>query len=912
MRPIKLTMSAFGPYAGEQTLMLEELGERGIYLITGDTGAGKTTIFDAITFALYGEASGENREPSMLRSKYADPRTPTFVELVFRCRGRNYTLRRNPEYTRPKARGEGLTTEKADAVLYYPDHRPPVTRSREVTRAVSELLGLDRSRFTQIAMIAQGDFLRLLLAKTEERSAIFRELFHTGAYRRMQEQIRTDYAALDRAFREGQQQFAALAAQLQGEQAPGREAAETLLPDTLLRLARSLVEQDRDACGQSDETLALAEQQVERTRLTLERSDQEQRLRQRQEQLQTELAQAQTRYAEAEMLLAECAETLPRQEALRREIAEAESQMPRYDRLEELREQWNQMKQAKALLTEELERREQEQTLAARELEQIRQEWESLSGAEAEGEALQRERSHLAEAKKMLSAHQKRFSALGQAGEALEASVDRYTARREQLAAVQQEVSRMERLFLDAQAGLLAAGLEEGVPCPVCGATHHPSPAAVTVDAPTQEALEQGKARRRDAEEAAREASGETERLRGNWETALEALLGQLELEEASEIAPALEQRQQQLREQEKELKQSEARNRRQLDRLAFLSRRRPELEETLTKSTLVLEQTRQQLTRAEAGGEALEGQVQELASLLPFPGKAEASAHRQMLSEALETLLERQQTAQQQAAEAASQCSTLEGQLSSLSEQLPALLGIPVSQARQDWKDAVAAKNAAASSRDALHLRYEQNRRCTGELSALAAELEKIEGKLRWMKPLADTVTGRMQGKDKVTLETYVQMTFFDRILQRANRRLSVMTGGQYDLVRQEQAMDQRSQTGLELEVLDHYNATRRSVRTLSGGEAFQASLALALGLSDEIQEASGGIRLDAMFVDEGFGSLDSDALDQAVSALSDLGEGERLVGIISHVSELKERIDRQIVVKKLRQGGSRAELRV
>ncbi|NLA88209.1 MAG: SMC family ATPase [Clostridiales bacterium] len=197
MRPITLTMSAFGPYAEKTVLELYKLGTQGIYLITGDTGAGKTTIFDAITFALYGEASGENREASMLRSKYATPETPTFVELVFEYAGKRYTIKRNPEYERPVKRGEGTTTQKADAELTMPDGQV-ITKAKDVTNTVKEIIGIDRSQFTQIAMIAQGDFLKLLLAPTEERKKIFRQIFRTELYQVLQDKLKEESAALSR------------------------------------------------------------------------------------------------------------------------------------------------------------------------------------------------------------------------------------------------------------------------------------------------------------------------------------------------------------------------------------------------------------------------------------------------------------------------------------------------------------------------------------------------------------------------------------------------------------------------------------------------------------------------------------------------------------------------------------------
>ena len=190
MKPVSLTISAFGPYAGEQTIDFERLGSQGLFLITGDTGAGKTTIFDAITFALYGEASGDVRKADMFRSKYAKDDVKTFVRLTFEYANKRYTVERNPEYMRPKGRGTGMTTEKANATLEYPDDREPVTKSREVTRAITELIGLDCRQFTQIAMIAQGDFQKVLFANTEERGKIFRQIFGTDIYRVLQDKLK--------------------------------------------------------------------------------------------------------------------------------------------------------------------------------------------------------------------------------------------------------------------------------------------------------------------------------------------------------------------------------------------------------------------------------------------------------------------------------------------------------------------------------------------------------------------------------------------------------------------------------------------------------------------------------------------------------------------------------------------------
>ena len=204
MKPLQLVMSAFGPYADKIEVDFTKLGTNGVYLITGDTGAGKTTIFDAIIYALYGEASGSVRDKKMFRSKYAKPTTETFVELIFEYRGKEYKIRRNPEYERPRKKGEGLTTQKAEVELSYPDDRPPVTKETEVKKAIESLIGLDRAQFSQIAMIAQGDFQKLLLAGTEEREKIFQKIFQTGSYQKIQEELKERANELNRDYQEMQ------------------------------------------------------------------------------------------------------------------------------------------------------------------------------------------------------------------------------------------------------------------------------------------------------------------------------------------------------------------------------------------------------------------------------------------------------------------------------------------------------------------------------------------------------------------------------------------------------------------------------------------------------------------------------------------------------------------------------------
>ena len=918
MRPLRLTLSAFGPYAGVQALDFRPLGEEGLYLITGDTGAGKTTIFDAITFALYGEASGQNREAAMLRSKYAAPETLTYVELEFLYRGQVYTVRRNPEYLRPKARGAGETRQKGDAALIYPDGRPPVTRSREVTRAITELLGLDRNRFTQIAMIAQGDFLKLLLAKTEERSAIFRELFHTGRYQSFQEQVKRDTAKLEQQAGEANRTLLQALARLQApedsnqyQQLSRLQAAEALPPlGEVLALADALCQQDEAVFQALQSGLAQAEAALTQADRALTRAQQVAGLRRQLSTAREQLAQRQQDLAAARAALEAAQAGQPQQETLSRRIAGEETLLPQYARLEQLERGIRQTQREQKALTLQLETdgstaetlKKQRAGLQtqAEELEQTRQ---ALSALDSRAEQLQEQTAQL----NRLQAQRREWEAAARQSKQV---LDSYRQAADRLGTLREQYTQSERAFLDSQAGLLAGTLEEGQPCPVCGALHHPAPARPHSDAPSQQQLEQQKTQLQTAERQANTLSSQAAALRGREESLCSQLLAQLELADPERISAAFTQRQTALHQRRAALERDMAQAREIAAALAHCRQKLPQLEQQLEQLSSRSQEAEKRLAALQAQEAALAKERESLVKALAYPSAREAKAHIAALSSELQTLKAALLQAQRQEQSAAAAVDSLAGKVSALEGQLPREAEPSVEEAAQTREARAAERRQLQTRRDALHLRLDRNCSARDTLHAQGQTLETLEEQLRWHKALSDTVNGQLRGKDKVTLETYIQMTWLDRILARANLRLMVMTSGQYELLRQAKSDNQRSQTGLELEVLDHYNGTRRSVRTLSGGEAFQASLSLALGLSDEIQSGAGGIQLDTMFVDEGFGSLDEEALNQAVSALSDLSQGHRLVGIISHVSELKERIDRQIVVAKAPSGGSRAEI--
>ena len=1336
MRPQKLTISAFGPYAGKTEIDFSRLGDRGLFLITGDTGAGKTTIFDAIAFALYGEASGNVREAGMFRSKYAGEEEPTFVELEFVYREKRYRIRRNPEYLRPKGRGTGYTMQKADAELTFFDGRQPVTRMREVTRAVEEVIGLDYRQFTQIAMIAQGDFQKLLLAGTQERGEIFRQIFHTGLYQEVQNRLRDAakerWKEYDEIRRSISQYLSGAACEDSPEISLELESLRKVKFEGMvgrgLEILQELLEQDGAALEQMDGQLSGLEEKIQQEDQLLGKAEHFRQMAVLLEEKRAALEEKREALEQAGEIREKALQSGAEEEELAVLIRQAEENLKRYHAMEKLREEMELQavriageleKREKALLCagdlkleigekkkeqetletagEERERllhrkaglekqrqglwqqgewylemqveqesceaekeaaAAQEKDLAGEletvgqqaealrdrdallvgltgrreglekekaELEACRMEWDEVRGQQVKAEGMlagltEQERTW----KEMLSKLQEEMRSLKNAereeveyrhGAKLQKQVledflghekrlkgyeKKRKKQQEDYSAASKEWERLRNLyygleqrFFDAQAGMLAEHLKEGEKCPVCGARHHPEPAVLAGEAPEKAALDEKKRELSEAERKVEKISGEIRHLSEQVEEeegelrrigkeaagvsameqearrtgaltagelaemkrTLEMHLKELQKEQerarekkerydaGMQEAEDLEGRLSALGEQMKDLRADvdslagrsmalgqqldvrlsrigevraeldagmESREvsaaadacsvcmgekaaaadacsvctgekaaaadacsvctgekaaaadacsvcadekeadreadcvcmdekifgagadmderrkaalesasywlRKQIEAFAFREQQirmelelRSRLSEKSRKLEKKLETCRERIRGQESRLEILKSRRMEnrkqMEELLLAPGMPWGDSYgnaaelgeeellrtvtggTQLLDKELEELdgeiaenrrnrkrkkyleglipkLEEEMRQEEETVVRADLLLTrLDAERKHLEEQKDDLTEIIGEQTREEME------GQAGEFREKLHFlqkereEAEQNfRKCREELAALRAAVRELEVQMQsdeplreeeirerkqklseekallsrrraeryaagkknrdiyeavsdrqqtmiaveqefvWVKALSDTANGTLTGKRKIELETYIQMTYFDRILRRANLRLMTMSSGQYELKRQEGGDGKREKAGLELNVIDHYNGTERSVKTLSGGESFQASLSLALGLSDEIQSCAGGIRLDAMFVDEGFGSLDEEALNQAVKALAGLTEGNRMVGIISHVAELKERIERKIVVTKQR----------
>lgn len=914
MRPLTLTLSAFGPYADVMTIPFDELGSRGLYLITGDTGAGKTFLFDAIVFALYGEASGNAREPSTFRSKYARVDTDTFVTLRFMYHGNEYEVTRQPEYMRPSKRGEGMTLNRAEASLTYPDGHV-VTKSRDVTAAVVELLGIDRNQFVQIAMIAQGDFLRLLHAKTEERSGIFREIFHTKAYALLQDEIRSKSNALRAQCEEYDKSIRQYRDGILWEKETAPEPERILGTEQLLdELGSTLSGQKR----KMDELLCA----IQETDDAIEQNNQMIGMARAREKMQRELdstieeiAQLQPLTGPLRARLDDLKQQKDQMETLRMQIHSEEEKLPAYEEAERMskdlravREELARQDLAKGALTEELRQKQEAFKRGIKRLEELQDVEVNLVQLEQQIELCSARNN-------MWQRLMEQLKDMERLQHDMEACQGKYRDASAKQQEKKKNYEQMQQCYLDEQAGILSEQLTDGTPCPVCGSLTHPQPAARRDDAPNRDEVERAKQLWEKSSLAMQEASAAAGRAKGAVESAAQTLRDALEAEgietENMEIEKRLQSGLAQDNHMLEEL-QGKLEEVKQLKRERFkLLEQKTELESGIRATEEKCGNTEQAIIDLTLKREVLENKLKEKQGMLPYGTKAEADSRLEEKRGALERYVRELEAAERAWQEkenlyqnALQRRETLSGQLAQ-NEQTRPLDELLEKQSR--W---MSLRKGRQDIYQQISHRYETNKEIRESIKRQSREL--IEAEKRWsmVKELSNTVNGNLSGKDKIMLETYVQMQYFDRIIRRANTRFMMMSSGQYELKRSVQAENMKRQSGLELDVIDHYNGTERSVKTLSGGEAFLASLSLALGLSDEIQSVSGGIALDTMFVDEGFGSLDETALNQAVHALIALTEGNRLVGIISHVSELQNRIERKLIVTKDASTGSRVKL--
>ena len=1060
MRPVKLIMSAFGSYAGKTEIDFTEI-PNGLFLITGDTGAGKTTVFDAITYALYDRTSGGTRDGNMMRSQYAGEETSTYVEYTFLYQKKEYKIRRNPEYLRLGKRryADGsprYVKETPKVELTLPDGSIFKGKKRETDQKISEIIGLDADQFTQISMIAQGEFLKLLLAESRERKKIFSRIFQTRFYYRIQAELKKQavqlYVKLEQNLQEMKLEMARVEypsykkdggvwpeeVQLEkcteenelikqwkviaGQDIPDRERISVILKEIIDQGNRwekvckkessraQMVLEDKNRLLKEAELLNQLFDSYERVLSRLEEKMPEKaKYEFLTGRIQTgkkagRVLQEEKRYLEEEKRLTKLE---VQERSLQKELQECRKQLQELTDKQAGREKT----EKETVLTEKKVRIQdailQYQSMNAKkeELDKITKEIKNyLNQSETilqKKEILQNNRKEILTFLKKYEKIETCINECRNQKEHIEEQIRHYEEldhqeeRKEELKEdcerAKKEADREQKnyenawaeyemkyhKFLNEQAGILALNLEDGQPCPVCGSREHPQIAALSDEAPTQAEVELAKAER-DKKEKIRDIKTEAFRkCLAGYQAAQEICLTlrkniKDEVEDITGIGwkEKIQSLKRTLMETEKRLKQLEE----IFERCRTLKENQEQIANQIEKLEEKERKTSQSLTESKLMYTKLEAEYQAMEEKLPYKTMEEAEEHLREITGKLELVRNNYETVtrcltekqnkekelegQQKTVSASvvqsqeevqkkirsykqiikeqgfedeesyhSQCMTereleeaeqwieayqkelqeLEANRTLLEQQLEGKERKDTEQIAREIKEASGELEEIRKEYMKLHNTNERNREIRDNLKRNFEKNSGLQKQYEIVGNLSKTANGNLSGSAKLDFETYIQRQYFRQIIRATNKRLVRMTSGEFILqCRDVEKLGSQGQAGLDLDVYHMATDTVRDVKTLSGGESFMAALSMALGLSDIVQNTAGAIHLDTMFIDEGFGSLDDVSRDQAIRVLNDLADKDRLIGIISHVNELKEQIDHKLVVKKNEKGSS------
>ena len=926
MKPLKLTMSAFGSYAGKN--VIDFTGQQqGIFLITGDTGAGKTTIFDAITYALYNQTSGGERNGNMMRSQYAQPETETYVELEFLYRGQTYRVRRNPDYKITKTLKNGKIREQKvphSVELTLPDGTVFPEKKNATDAKIIEILGLTADQFSQIVMIAQGDFLKLLYTKSDERKMIFSKLFRTDIYWKIQENLRRKSMEMDERIQENDRAFEQEKSRIiplpESEEIPLDELVECLRE----RLKDALKEQNLRRANVEELNKKITKyEEINKLFVSLEK------IRQTGKELEARQAESKERRQQIENARKADKVLVAEQQNLRQQQEVEQSAQAIAKMTETLA---NNQEMFETLKTQQQEAEAKQKREAA----DIQKKMLALEQSFPSYEALQNARSKEQQAKKVWedlgktseeSFHKKKagIAALKEQQKRQEQVVEQTKKNWEQTSLSASESAKhyehMYEAFLKEQAGILAENLSAGCPCPVCGSTVHPDPAKLSDHAVTELEVEQAKKTRAAAEEKRDLAYAAFEAEK----TEKQKLAQAVEKEEADFVlAQTIAKQQRKEAEQNYASLQKTAEQIREklvYPSLAEAKKQYAAMQKALEAAEQEIAKKRQKVSELAEAMNTLKGQKlaeeenqktakklavkteKEYVKLLEKSGFAsEETYHLAILPERSRSKLEREEK------EYESQCLRQQSEQKLLEKQVSGKTYTDTTELNEQLKVEKQALKEAEKTYMELHTAYENDRSVLQNCAVYLEKGKKLESEDQIIKSLSKTANGRLSGSAKIDFETYIQRQYFKQIIHEANKRLLTMSNHQFILKLKEEAnTGRKTNEGLDLSVYSLVTDSERDVKTLSGGESFLAALAMALGLSDIVERSAGAIHPDMMFIDEGFGSLDAQSRQQAIEVLAELAGDSRMVGIISHVTELKEQIDRKLVVNRT-DNGSRA----
>lgn len=919
MKPLKLTMQAFGPYAGKEVIDFESI-DHGLFLICGPTGSGKTTLFDAIKYALYNETSGKARTPKDMRSTHAAPSDLTFVELVFEHAGVVYRAYRAPAQPVVKKRGEGFRDIPSEASLEDVTNGISLaSKDTDVTKRTEELLGIDANQFSRIVMISQNDFAEVLNAQTKEREVLFRKLFGTQRFEDLQRQLELQQKELAG---ELERERIAMDACLSQIAIPSNDdklsklselmAQEnpSLYADAICECLEKALRTERETYKKLSEDHAACSEELEKLNENIGKAELALSAQRNAREAQAWLDANADGVIQAQKDFEESKEQKPLRDELRLKINMLHNSLPDFDALE---------KELAAL------------SLARVEKEKLETQLNGIMSGMAEGNAvkseLEAEQASLSDAQLRMT----RITADVERHEALEERIAEVKGLQSKMLALSEDLqerqtrlvsaqnafeqrqaafTKSERLYNADKAGMLAESLEQGDPCPVCGSEEHPQLASRNVNAPSESELEDMKEELEASRKKREDAASQAHSVKVLLESAREGFLGAAQSLLESSKAPveeAIEAKREEVRRQLEELREQRAQCSRQMERFATVENELASINEKLAQLALEQADANQELSQVELKIAQLMASCDARRASLAYASRKEAQEALDVVKRELKGLEETHRSLESAAndllAKQRNEQSRLEASLAQCKET-PDVSMEELAAKREELSNRLALLNNETSRIKTLMTNHEDSLQSISRRIKVLDDLSERFSKIDFLARLSSGKTAGALGR--VAFETYVQGAYFDRVLVAANERLTVMSQGRYSLIHRSGGRDKRSANGLEIDVLDRFTGTERASHTLSGGETFLASLALALGLSDVIMAQAGGIHIDAMLVDEGFGSLDDEACQLAIDVLAGLSSDERMIGIISHVQDLKDRITRQVQISKTSSGSS------
>lgn len=946
MKPLKLTISAFGPYLDKTEIDFDMIGSTGIYLITGDTGAGKTTLFEAICYVLYGDtASGKDRNAKMLRNKKADDSTETFVELTFISDGRKYRVLRSPKYeleAKKRARKTGADdkvspaknkehSERFEFQLYSEGRL--ITNTIEGNSEIVRVIGIEKDNFKKISMIAQGEFMDVIRVKTEERKKILTSVFKTEKYGRLTEKLKeyrdTAKTEKDSLERDISNALRSIECDTESEYYVDIEKIKKL---------------DYTAPAQLEELTGILDSIIEEDNAKEKSVSEKQTLLSERKDKNTEkLTKARDRENKAKQLLAvneqlkEMEKQLPqlkkREESLRdnpqkaKELGEnakvMESRLSEYDELEKISGELSRLQKETDKNKTNIDSKSAEKSIIEKQTEKNMKLLEELKNIEQEMMTLTDDYNKTVERGKQLRTLERWYDNYISASEKHDSEKKKYAAAQYEYDSVSEEYERLNKAYLDDMAGILARDeLRENMPCPVCGSVSHPKPAAIHVNAPTKAQVESAKKKAELRRKIWSDAASSVQAAKRETETAANevcALIMELFDKEIksddtegingfrAEFAGHMKSCENKCRELKR--KKTETENKFKQKQVIESA-----VKDSKEKADILNEEINKLTVAVESGKTMIKSkteQYEDISRKLQFESKKEAQRQVKMLIDKAEKLNNEYKKAKADVDEYDKNIEILKTRQKHFIDDIDK---IPDEDMRKLLSEKAAIEKEAMQLSKLREIAVLRKSRNENAQNVIKEKSEQYIRKIEYFKnseDLYNTAVGKVSGSAKMEIDTYVLSTYFDRVIERANKRLKIMTSGRYTFERSEENKG-NSKVGLDLDVLDTDSGKTRPVHSLSGGESFMAALALSLGMSDEIQSKSGGIKLETMFIDEGFGSLDGDHLDSAVSALDDLTKGDCLIGIISHVDKLKELISKRIIINKDSKGKTTAKVEI